>query len=144
MFKSKTFDNLTTTELYEIIKSRTEVFLLEQSIVCQDLDDMDYKSLHCFIEENGRVIAYLRAFMEDSETGTVKVGRVLTLDHGKGIGRELMKKSLEEIKKTFNCSKIHINSQKHAVGFYEKFGLKTCSDEFLEEGVVHISMEYTI
>lgn len=141
MFKSKTFDNLTTTELYEIIKSRTEVFLLEQNIVCQDLDDMDYKSLHCFIEENGRVIAYLRAFMEDGNAETVKVGRVLTLDRGKGIGRELMKKSLEEIKKTFNCKRLHINSQKHAVGFYEKFGFKTCSDEFLEEGVVHISME---
>ena len=139
MFKSKTFDELTTTELYEIIKSRTEVFLLEQNIVCQDLDDMDYKSLHCFIEQDGRVIAYLRAFSADSET--VKVGRVLTLSHGNGTGRELMEKSLDAIKNTFNCKNLHISSQKHAVGFYEKFGFKTCSDEYMEEGVIHIAME---
>ena len=142
VFKSKTFDELTTTELYEIIKSRTEVFLLEQNIVCQDLDDMDYKSLHCFMEQDGRVIAYLRAFSEDSET--VKVGRVLTLSHGNGTGRELMEKSLEVIKKNFNCKKIHISSQKHAVGFYEKFEFKTCSGEYMEEGVLHIAMELNI
>ena len=142
MFKSKTFDELTTTELYEIIKSRTEVFLLEQNIVCQDLDDMDYKSLHCFIEQDGRVIAYLRAFSADSET--VKVGRVLTLSHGNGTGRELMEKSLDAIKNTFNCKNLHISSQKHAVGFYEKFGFETCSDEYMEEGVIHIAMERSI
>ena len=138
VFKSKTFDELTTTELYEIIKSRTEVFLLEQNIVCQDLDDMDYKSLHCFMEQDGRVIAYLRAFSEDSET--VKVGRVLTLSHGNGTGRELMEKSLETIKNTFNCKKIHISSQKHAVGFYEKFGFFVASDTFMEEGIPHVEM----
>lgn len=142
VFKSKVFDELTTAELYEIIKSRTEVFLLEQNIVCQDLDDMDYKSLHCFIEQKGRVIAYLRAFSVDSETA--KIGRVLTLSHGNGTGRELMEKSLAEIKKNFNCKKIYISSQKHAVGFYEKFGFTICSAEYMEEGVVHIAMERSI
>ena len=60
-FKVKRFGELTTAELYEILKSRSEIFLLEQNIVCQDMDDVDYDSLHCFLQENGRITAYLRA-----------------------------------------------------------------------------------
>ncbi|MBQ4110264.1 MAG: GNAT family N-acetyltransferase [Clostridia bacterium] len=137
-FKAKEFNKLTTGELYEILKSRSEIFILEQKINCQDMDDKDYISLHCFLEDNGRVVAYLRAF---SDAGGVKIGRVLSIRHKKGLGRQLMEKSIPEIKKHFNCRKIHINSQKHAVGFYEKFGFKTISDEFLEEGIIHVAME---
>lgn len=140
-FKAKKFDELSLNELYEILKSRTEIFLLEQSIVCQDMDDVDYNSLHCFMWQNGRVIAYLRAFCEKENSKIVTVGRVLTLNHGEGIGTMLMQKSMEEIKKQFDCNKITLHAQKQASGFYEKLGFVTVSDEFLEEGVIHISME---
>ena len=143
-FTSKKFSDLTLTELYEIIKSRTEVFLLEQRIICQDLDDVDYKSLHCFFTDKERVRGYLRAFLSDEENGVVTIGRVLTLEHKKGLGTELMKKSFEEIKKNFSCSKIAVHAQKQAVGFYEKMGFQTVSDEFLEEGVCHLTMEKEI
>ncbi len=141
-FIVKSFSELSTTELYEIIKSRAEIFLLEQNIVCQDLDDTDYESLHCFFFDGKRVKAYLRAF--SLEDGVVTIGRVLTLEHGKGLGGELMKRSIEEIKKRFNCKKITMHAQKHAVGFYEKLGFCTVSDEFLEEGVVHVTMEMEV
>ena len=137
----KEFNELTTTELYEILKSRTEIFILEQKIICQDLDDVDYKSLHVFIKENNRVAAYLRAFYKDNGKNTVKIGRVLTLKHGKGLGKKLLEESIPEIKKRMKCEKICMNAQKYAVGFYEKFGFKVTSDEFLEEGVVHVEME---
>ena len=143
-FTAKRFSDLTLTELYEIIKSRTEVFLLEQRIICQDLDDVDYKSLHCFFFDKNRVKGYLRAFLSDEENGVVTIGRVLTLEHKKGLGTELMQKSFEEIKKNFSCSKIAVHAQKQAVGFYEKMGFKTVSDEFLEEGVWHLTMEREI
>ena len=143
-FTSKKFSDLTLTELYEIIKSRTEVFLLEQRIICQDLDDVDYKSLHCFFTDKERVRGYLRAFLSDEANGVVTIGRVLTLEHKKGLGTELMKKSFEEIKKNFSCSKIAVHAQKQAVGFYEKMGFQTVSDEFLEEGVWHLTMEKEI
>ena len=58
----KRFNELTTTELYEILRARAEVFVVEQNCVYQDLDDMDYNSLHIFLEEEGKVKAYLRAF----------------------------------------------------------------------------------
>ena len=136
---AKSFSELSLEELYEIVKSRAEVFLLEQHIICQDLDDMDYKSLHCFFHEDNRVTAYLRAFLLEPEV--VTVGRVLTLEHGKGLGRELMLQSMETIKKHFACKKISLHAQKQAVGFYQKLGFYAVSDEFLEEGVIHISME---
>ena len=138
-FVSKKFCELSTTELYEIIKSRTEVFLLEQNIICQDLDDIDYDSIHCFFYENKRAIAYLRAFLSDENT--VTIGRVLTLEHRKGLGRQLMEKSIEEIKKHFDATVLSVHAQTQAKGFYEKMGFEVVSDEFLEEGVMHVTME---
>ena len=140
-FISKKFGELSATEVYEIIKSRAEIFLLEQAIVCQDLDDADYDSLHCFFWDGKRAQAYLRAFECASESGVVMIGRVLTLKHKSGMGSELMKKSVAEIKKHFACDKIRVHAQKQAVGFYEKMGFRIVSGEFLEEGVVHVTME---
>ncbi|MBQ9914583.1 MAG: GNAT family N-acetyltransferase, partial [Clostridia bacterium] len=65
----------------------------------------------------------------------------LTLAHGRGIGRQLMEESMAAIQKHFACTKISLHAQKQAVGFYEKLGFSVVSDEFLEEGVVHLSME---
>lgn len=137
---SKNFEELNTEELYEILKARAEIFIVEQKINYQDMDNIDYDSLHCFFMEDNKVIAYLRAFYENNKD-TVKVGRVLTLKHGNELGLELMMKSIEVIKEKMQCQKIVMNAQKYAVGFYEKFGFKTISDEFLEEGVVHVVME---
>lgn len=140
-FVAKTFSELSTSELYEILKSRAEIFLLEQRIICQDLDDTDYDSLHCFFTDGNRVTAYLRAFVSDEENGIVTVGRVLTLEHKKGLGTELMKNSIDEITQHFSCKKISVHAQKQAEGFYDKMGFSTISGEFLEEGVVHVTME---
>ena len=88
---TKYFNQLTTTELYEILKSRAEIFVVEQNCVYQDLDDIDYRSLHIFYECDGKIIAYLRAFEKDSTTKTIQMGRVLTLTHGTGLGGKLLK-----------------------------------------------------
>ncbi len=140
----KIFDELTTTELYEILKARAEIFIMEQNINYQDMDDIDYSSLHCFIKEGDKVIAYLRAFYKNEDKSVVKIGRVLTLEHGKGVGRVLLEESLNAVKEKMHCNKIYIEAQKHAVGFYEKFGFVTTSGEFLEEGIVHVAMELEV
>ena len=138
-FFAKTFAELSVDELYEIIKSRQQIFLLEQNIVCQDLDYKDKESLHCFFWENGRVSAYLRAFKTGDNT--VTVGRVLTIYHRKGVGTRLMQMGVEAIKKHYGCKKIVLHSQKQAQVFYEKIGFEAISDEYLEEGIPHITME---
>ena len=140
-FYAKTFDILTTGEIYEILKSRLEVFLFEQNIRYLDTDDIDYDSLHVFCKENGRVVSYLRAFRYED---AVKIGRVLTLCHGKGDGRRLMEFAEGKIKEHFGCDRIVLHSQKQAQGFYEKLGYKTVSDEYIEAGIPHITMEKTL
>ncbi len=141
-FIVKSFSELSLVELYEIIKSRSEIFLLEQNIKCQDLDDIDYNSIHCFFFDGKRVTAYLRAFYSDKDV--VSIGRVLTLEHRKGLGSDLMKRSMEEVRKRFTCKKISIHAQKQAVEFYKKLGFNIVSDEFLEEGIIHVIMEMEI
>ncbi len=136
--KIKFFDELTTRELYEIVRARTAIFLLEQNIICQDFDGVDYDSLHCFLEQNGKLMAYLRAYR--TENGTVKIGRVLSVIHGIGLGSTLMRAALPEIMDKLHCNTVTLNAQKHAQGFYEKLGFCVCSPEFLEEGIPHVTM----
>lgn len=138
----KKFNELTPTELYEILKSRAEIFIMEQNVNYQDMDDIDYDSLHCFFVEDNKVIAYLRAFYV--EENVVRIGRVLTLKHGNGLGKELIEKSLIAIKEKMPCTKITMHAQKYAAGFYEKFGFKITSDDFMEDGIVHTTMEKSL
>ena len=136
----KYFNELTTTELYEILKSRAEIFVVEQNCIYQDLDDKDYHSLHIFYESEGKVVAYLRAFIKDSVTNLVQIGRVLTLTHGIGLGGKLLKESISIIQKEMNPSSIYIEAQCYATGFYEREGFVISSDEFLEDGIPHVEM----
>lgn len=138
----KTFDELTGKEIYEILKSRAEVFVKEQKISYVDPDGVDYRSWHVFGMENGRVAAYLRAF-KDGEN-TLKIGRVLTLVHGKGTGSQLMKYAISELKAKTNCKKFIMDAQSHAISFYKRLGFIIISEEYLEEGIPHVDMELTL
>lgn len=140
----KRFEELTTVELYEILKLRSEIFVVEQNCVYQDLDDIDYQSLHIFCEENHNVLAYLRIYPKRGETDVVQIGRVVTLTHRTGSGSALMEKGIQTIKNTMNYKKIYIAAQKQAIGFYEKFGFIVTSDEFLEDGIPHVAMELAL
>ena len=138
--KSKFFSELTAREVYEIVRARQEVFLMEQRIVCRDFDGVDYDALHCFIERDGRVCAYLRAYKSDEG---VKIGRVLTIPHGIGLGKRLMEAAMPKIKETFGADEIILHSQIQAEGFYEKLGFRRVGEVFLEEGIEHITMSLT-
>ena len=140
-FNVKTFPQLTTEELYEILRVRLEIFIVEQKMNCQDLDGLDFNSEHFYLSENSKIFAYLRAFYADEQKGIIKIGRVLSVNHGMGLGKRLMLDTINKLKKDKKIKKIILNSQKHAVGFYEKLGFKIVSDEFFEEGVVHLKME---
>ena len=135
---AKNFDELTTKELYELLKARAEIFVVEQNCVYQDLDDKDYHALHVFFEEEGKVMAYLRVFPK--EAGTVQMGRVLTRQHGTGLGGRLLKTGIEQIQKKMQAKQIYIEAQSYATGFYEREGFRIVSDEFLEDGIPHVKM----
>ncbi len=137
IFKVRKFDELSLRELYEIAWARQEIFLMEQKIICREFDRVDYNSLHCFIEQDGQVVAYLRAFIAD---GMIQIGRVLTVEHGKGLGRELMERSYPEIRRALGNAPFILHAQTQAEGFYAKLGFTTVSDVFMEEGIPHVTM----
>ena len=141
-FVSKFFDDLTTGELYEILKARSEVFVVEQNCIYQDIDGMDPASLHVFFEDDGRITAYLRAFAK--EPGVVQMGRVLTVDRGIGLGGMILRAGIEEIRERFHPQKIYIEAQSYAVGFYAREGFRVTSEEFLEDGIPHVKMELVL
>lgn len=138
----KTFQELTTKELYEILKVRGAIFVVEQNCAYQDIDGLDETSLHLFYEDGGQVQAYLRAF--EKEPGIVQMGRVLTLRHGEGLGGHLLHEGIPVIKEQFHPRKIVIEAQCYATGYYEKAGFQRCSEEFLEDGIPHVRMELTL
>ena len=138
---AKYFEELTTSELYEILRARAEIFVVEQNCVYQDLDGVDYRSLHVYYEEDGRVLAYLRAFEKEDMENTVQMGRVLSIEHGIGLGGKILKDGLKIISEKMNPKFIYIEAQCYAVGYYEKVGFEVCSDEFLEDGIPHVQMK---
>ena len=141
-FVCKTFEQLTTTELYELLRLRSQIFVVEQNCVYQDLDGKDYKSIHVFYQDDdGTVLACLRLFVKDEASGTIQIGRVVTLKHGIGLGGKLLHAGIEIAKKDMKAKKLYIEAQKYAAGFYGREGFQICSEEFLEDGIPHVQME---
>ena len=137
----KKFEELTLNELYNILKLRSEVFVVEQKCIYQDLDDVDKTSYHFFIkEENDRIISYLRIFERDEETA--QIGRVLTdeKERKKGYAFKLMEKGIEFCKNEMKKGKIYLEGQVYCHKFYLKLGFNIISDEFLEDGIPHYKM----
>ena len=138
----KKFDELKPRELYEILKARAEIFVVEQECAYLDIDGMDYESTHVFFKsESGKVEAYLRLFVKDETENVVQMGRVLTLEHGKGLGGKLLHEGVEIAKNRFYAKKIYIEAQTYAIGFYAREGFAVRSEEFLEDGIPHVKME---
>lgn len=133
----KPFQELSTRELYEILKARAEVFVVEQQIVYNDLDDIDYRSIHVAILDGEKVIAYARAF---EEPGGWHIGRVLTTVRGKGYGAEVMRETINALWRK-GAEMIVLDSQEYAVGFYRKLGFSVCSGLFDIDGIPHVKME---
>ena len=139
-FNARKFDELSNAQVYEILKSRSQIFMLEQGITCLDMDDKDYESFHFFYEQDKRVCAYMRAFYLDEEKTCVKIGRVLSLQHKNGLGSALTRDTFDYLK-NIGVKKVVVSAQKGAVGFYEKMDFNAVSDEYLEEGIPHIEMQ---
>ena len=135
----KNFDELSNVELYKILKARQDVFVVEQECPYHDIDGADMDALHVFIEDKDSVLAYLRAIRKD--TDTIQMGRVLTLQRGEGLGKEILKAGIQRIIRNYDPQRIYIEAQSYATGFYEQEGFVICSEEFLEDNIPHIGME---
>ena len=140
MMKAKTFQELTATEVYEILKARCDVFTVEQKICYPDMDDVDYAAVHVFCEdERGVVQAYLRLYREPGDEA-VHMGRVLTREHGRGLGRELVNEGLRVARGQMGAGRVELHSQQYCIGFYEKLGFRVVSQVFIEADIPHVKM----
>lgn len=138
-FHLKEFSYLTPDELYEMLKARFAVFVMEQKCFYLDMDDIDYYSTHVALWSDKKVIAYARIYRGDTPE-EFHVGRLLTTVRNKGYGRSIFHTCLNEAKRQ-GAKRVVIDAQTHAIGFYEKFGFKVISDEFMEAGIPHKKME---
>ena len=144
MFEIKKFNDLTVNEMYEIAKSRFEIFVCEQKIVEeQDFDDKDKVCHHIMLKENERVVAYWRIVPKGVGYDYISVGRVLVLSshRRKGIAQEMMKVALEFIKNNLDEKTVVLSAQLYAKGLYESVGFKVISDVYDEVNIPHVKMK---
>ncbi|MGJ5643040.1 GNAT family N-acetyltransferase [Formosa sp. S-31] len=138
----KFFDELTTTELYEILQLRSEVFVVEQECIYQDIDGKDAKAIHVLGYKNGVLIAYTRLFKPGDYFENASIGRVLVKASQRmhKYGYDIMNASIQAISEQFNEAIIKISAQKYLESFYNNLGFKTISESYLEDGIPHIAM----
>ena len=138
----KSFDGLTTNELYAILQLRSEVFVVEQNCVYQDVDGKDKKSFHLMAWQGDELAACTRLVPPGVSFSEASIGRVITSPkyRGLGIGITLLEKSISHILETYATDKIRIGAQLYLQKFYEGFGFVTEGEEFLEDGIPHIEM----
>ena len=142
-FKIKLFSELNTTELYQILQLRSEVFVVEQDCVYQDIDFKDQKALHVFGFKNDKVVAYTRIFKPGDYFENASIGRVVVAEKERkfGYGHLIMKASISAIKNNFKVDEITISAQKYLKKFYETHQFKQVGEEYLEDGIPHIRMD---
>ncbi len=137
---TKRFDELTAAELYEIIKLRVDVFVVEQSCPYPELDGHDQNALHLFLRDEGGIEAYLRVLPAGETLDTPAIGRVVVKKRRIGLGTRLVNEGVAAAVRVFGAKEIKLEAQVYARGLYEKCGFEQSSDEFLEDGIPHIQM----
>lgn len=139
MWETKSFAELSTKELFEILYLRTKIFVVDQERIYQEVDEHDLDSIHVFNMIDGKIAAYARIF---NQNGNVTFGRVVTDPkyRGQGLGKELMEHVLEVIHQDFNGKDIEIEAQVQVQNFYRKFNFESVGDVFLFNHTPHIKM----
>ena len=138
----KPFHQLTTDELYELLRVRSEVFVVEQNCVYQDLDGDDQKAIHLWLTLEGKTVALARVCPAGTHMTEISIGRVITTERGKGYGKEILLHAIDAATEHFGATVIDIEAQEYAKGFYESVGFKQSSDTFMLDGIPHIKMTW--
>ncbi|AEM70354.1 GCN5-related N-acetyltransferase [Allomuricauda ruestringensis DSM 13258] len=138
----KTFEELSTKELYQILRLRSEVFVVEQDCVYQDVDNKDQKALHVIGIKNDEVVAYTRIFKPGDYFDNVSIGRVVVSKNQRkyGLGKQIMQASLAAIYQRFPHKAIEISAQSYLLKFYTELGFNAFGEEYLEDGIPHRRM----
>lgn len=142
---NKTFSGLSVEELYQLLKLRSDVFVVEQNCVYPDLDGKDLICVHLFAKNEKQIVAYARIVPPGVSYPEPSIGRVVTHPsfRRKGMGRILMKKAMEFCSGTYPGFDICISAQEYLQNFYQELGFQRISETYLEDGIPHLKMHYT-
>lgn len=140
--QTKRFNELVLEELYNILKLRSAVFVVEQDCVYQDVDGKDQKAIHILGRHEGKLVAYTRIFGPGAYFKESSIGRVVVdINYRKyGYGKNIMEASILAIQETFQQSKIKISAQLYLKKFYSDLGFIQVGKDYLEDGIPHIGM----
>lgn len=137
----KTFEQLTTKELFHIYKLRVDTFVVEQQCPYHEIDDIDLESHHIYLQQGKDILAYCRLYKQND---ACHIGRVIASPRHKGYGTLIMKTAIKFASNILHAQSINIEAQTYAQQFYEKLRFVTTSEPFDEDGIQHIKMKYTV
>jgi len=160
MFAIKTFDELTSVDIYHILKARSQVFVVEQNCAYQDMDELDFDCLHMVAHQNEALVGYcriippeyntLRSNLTDDEhlnTAMSAIGRVLVLSayRGQGLARQIMTQAITHCRKKYGKKRpIIISAQTYLLSFYQSLGFVPEGDYYLEDNIEHVKMVLSV
>ena len=136
----KRFEELRLDELYQLLKLRVDVFVVEQRCAYAELDNRDQKALHVMLRDEDGIEAYLRIMDRGAVSEYVTIGRVIAVKRRCGLASRLLQEAIKAAEDYFNADQIYLEAQVYARGLYEKQGFRQISEEFLEDGIPHIGM----
>jgi ElaA protein len=136
------FDDLRVAELYEVLRLRSEVFVVEQQCIFEDMDGTDPKAMHLLGVRHGELQAYARCFAPGVKFAEASIGRVATRKNqrGSGLGHALIDQAISAISQVWGPQAIRIGAQMQLAGFYAKHGFEDVCKTFLEDGIPHLEM----
>ena len=142
IWKIKPFSKLSTQELYQILKIRQEVFIVEQTCYYLDADGYDERAIHIWAEKDGEILAYCRIFEPAIKYNEASIGRVLTHPNYRrnNLGKILVKFAINSIESRFRTSSIRISAQDYLLRFYSEFGFQDTGKKYLEDDIPHTEM----
>ena len=143
---AKTFSELDTEDLYQILRLRSEVFVVEQDCVYQDIDNKDQNAIHLYYIENDQIVAYTRIFKAGDYYENPCIGRVVVSKKNRGndLGKKIMIDSMEYIKQNIKGEKIELSAQKYLDKFYKDLGFYKIGEDYLEDGIPHQRMIFDL
>ena len=140
------FSSLSTVQLYELLQLRSQVFVVEQDCVYQDIDGNDQKALHILGTIKGRIVAYTRIFKPGDYLEKAAIGRVVVAAdfRKRNFGKAIMQASIAAIENHFNTTAIGLSAQTYLLNFYNDLGFYALGETYLEDGIPHIYMEHSL
>ncbi len=137
------FPSLNTDQLYGLLQLRSEVFVVEQDCVYQDIDGKDQKALHVLGTVEGNIVAYTRIFKPGDYLEKAAIGRVVVASdfRKRDFGKAIMQASIAAVENYFNTTAIGLSAQTYLLNFYNDLGFSALGETYLEDGIPHIYME---